>query len=27
LISTRTYYLRLRLYHSTGVGQGGVMLW
>jgi len=27
LISGRTYYLRLRLYYSTGVGQGGVMLW
>ena len=27
LIQSRTYYLRLRLYYSTGVGQGGVMLW
>ena len=27
LINGRTYYLRLRLYYSTGVGQGGVMLW
>jgi astacin (peptidase family M12A) len=27
LISGRTYYLRLRLYYSTSVGQGGVMLW
>ena len=27
LIKGRTYYLRLRLYYSTGVGQGGIMLW
>ncbi len=27
LIKGRTYYLRLRLYYSSGVGQGGVMLW
>ncbi len=27
LLSGRTYYLRLRLYYSTGTGQGGVMLW
>jgi len=27
LISGRTYYLRMRLYYSTGSGQGGVMLW
>lgn len=27
LISGRTYYLRLRLYYSTGIGQGGIMLW
>lgn len=27
LIEGRTYYLRLRLYYSTGVGQGGIMLW
>jgi len=27
LISGRTYYIRLRLYYSTGVGQGGIMLW
>lgn len=27
LIAGRTYYLRLRLYFSTGKGRGGVMLW
>ena len=27
LINGRTYYLRLRLYYSTGTGQGGVMFW
>ena len=27
LIKGRTYYLRLRLYYSTSVGSGGVMLW
>ena len=27
LISGRTYYIRLRLYYSTGTGQGGIMCW
>lgn len=27
LISGRTYYLRLRFYYASNVGQGGVMLW
>ncbi len=27
LINGRSYYLRMRLYYSTGVGQGGIMLW
>jgi len=27
LLNGRSYYLRLRLYYSTGIGQGGVMLW
>jgi len=27
LISGRSYFLRLRLYYSSGIGQGGVMLW
>jgi len=27
LLNGRSYYLRMRLYYSTGIGQGGVMLW
>ena len=27
LLRNRTYYLRLRLYHSRAAGEGGIMLW